>query len=269
MISLNVKISVMNKLDQLFQHKKQNLLSVYFTAGYPELEDTGRVAAQLDRVGVDFIEIGFPFSDPVADGPVIQKSSKQALDNGMTVQRLFEQLETIQQLKIPRVLMGYINPVLQFEMEHFLRKCAETGVDGVILPDLPLEEYQMHYEKLFKKYGIHNILLISPETPDERIQEIARLSTSFIYLVSSNAITGSSLNTNAAASYFERVKSLVGDQPLMAGFGIRDRATFTGVCQYTNGAIIGSAFIKALEGNPAFEEKIDEFVKDIKNPGFQ
>jgi len=264
MILFNEKISVMNKLDQLFKHKKQNLLSVYFTAGYPEQNDTGRVAAQLDKAGVDFIEIGFPFSDPVADGPVIQKSSKQALDNGMTVQRLFEQLETIQQLKIPRVLMGYINPVLQFGMEHFLEKCAETGVDGVILPDLPLEEYQMHYAALFKKHGIHNILLISPETPDERIQEIARLSTSFIYLVSSNAITGSRLDTGAVASYFERVKSLVGNQPLMAGFGIRDRATFTDVCQYTNGAIIGSAFIKALEGNPAFEEKVAGFVKSIK-----
>ncbi len=255
---------VMNKLDELFKHKKQNLLSIYFTAGYPKLGDTARIANQLDKAGVDFIEIGFPFSDPVADGPVIQKSSKQALDNGMTLQHLFEQFDGIKHLKIPRVLMGYINPVLQFGVENFLEKCVQTGIDGVILPDLPLAEYQLHYEAIFKKYGIHNILLISPETPDDRIREIARLSTSFIYLVSSNAITGSSLNTGAAASYFKRVKSLVGVRPLIAGFGIRDRATFTDVSQYTNGAIIGSAFIKALEEDSALEEKIHEFVREVR-----
>lgn len=253
----------MNKLNQLFQNKKNNILSIYFTAGYPSLDDTGKIAAQLQKSGVHIIEIGFPFSDPVADGPVIQKSSKQALDNGMNLNLLFEQLEEIKELKIPRILMGYINPVLSFGIGEFVQKCTEVGIDGVIIPDLPLEEYTANFQLLFEKYGLHNILLVSPETPDERIKEITKLSSSFIYLVSSNAITGSSLQTNAVADYFNRVKKLVGDTPLITGFGIRDRKTFQEVCEHTNGAIIGTAFIEAITEINNLDSTIDDFVKGI------
>ncbi|PLX25606.1 MAG: tryptophan synthase subunit alpha [Salinivirgaceae bacterium] len=253
----------MNKLNQLFENKKNNILSIYYTAGYPSLNDTTKIAMQLQKSGVDMIEIGFPFSDPVADGPVIQKSSKQALDNGMNLKLLFDQLAEVKDLTIPRILMGYINPVLSFGVGEFVQKCAEVGVDGVIIPDLPLEEYAANFQPLFEKYGLHNILLVSPETPDERIKEIAKLSSSFIYLVSSNAITGSSLQTNAVSEYFNRVKSLVGDTPLITGFGIRDRKTFQEVCAYTNGAIIGTAFIDAITGKDNLDSAIDDFVKGI------
>lgn len=253
----------MNKLNQLFQNKQNNILSIYFTAGYPSINDTGRIATQLQKSEVDLIEIGFPFSDPVADGPIIQKSSKQALDNGMNLKLLFEQLEEIKDLSIPRILMGYINPVLSFGIGDFVKKCAEVGVDGVIIPDLPLDEYVAHYQRLFEDQGLHNILLVSPETLDDRIKEIAAVSTSFIYLVSSNAITGSSLQTYAASDYFRRVKKLVDDTPLITGFGIRDRKTFQEVCEHTNGAIIGSAFIDALNESDDIDAAVDDFVKQI------
>jgi tryptophan synthase alpha chain len=253
----------MNKLNQLFQNKKNNILSIYYTAGYPKINDTGKIATYLQKSGADLIEIGFPFSDPVADGPVIQKSSKQALDNGMNLKLLFDQLAEVKDLTIPRILMGYINPVLSFGVGDFVQKCAEVGIDGVIIPDMPLEEYTANFQPLFEKYCLHNILLVSPETPDERINEIAKLSSSFIYLVSSNAITGSSLQTNAASDYFKRVKDFVGDIPLITGFGIRDRKAFREVCQYTNGAIIGTAFIDAISKKDDLESAIEGFVKAI------
>lgn len=253
----------MNKLNQLFQNKKNNILSIYYTAGYPSINDTGKIATQLQKSGADMIEIGFPFSDPVADGPVIQKSSKQALDNGMNLHFLFEQLEAMKGLAIPRILMGYINPVLSYGVDNFVQKCIEFGVDGVIIPDIPLEEYTANFQSLFEKYGLHNILLVSPETSEDRVKEIANLSTSFIYLVSSNAITGSSLQINAAADYFNRVKKWVGNTPLITGFGIRDRKTFQEVCQHTNGAIIGTAFIDAITANNDIETATNDFVKGI------
>lgn len=214
---------------------------------------------------MDFIEVGMPFSDPVADGPVIQKSSSIALQNGMNSDVLFEQLESIKQINIPKLIMGYINPVLKYGFERFLMRCKDCGVDGLIIPDLPLEEYDKHYKLLFRQYGIHNVLLISPETPDDRIKLIAKESTSFIYIVSSNSITGSSLNTDNVVNYFKRVKSLVPNKPLITGFGISSFETFKNVCQYTNGAIIGSAFVKAIDKKGVLNDNIENFLKQFNN----
>jgi len=256
----------MNRIDSLFQNKKQDILSVYFTAGYPNLNDTETIIVELEKAGVDLIEIGFPFSDPVADGPVIQHSSEISLQNGMTVKLLFEQLKNIRQkVKIPLILMGYINPVVQYGIEKFCKDASEIGIDGVIVPDLPLEIYIDEYLSVFQRYNIHNIPLIPPQTKDDRIKKIDNASTGFIYLVSSSSTTGNKTAQNDVLDSFTgRLKKLNLRNPQLIGFGINNKTSFEHVCKYVSGGIIGTAFIKALENQGNISENIHEFIASIK-----
>src|SRR6202012_5744301 len=212
----------MNRLNQLFESKKDNLLSIYFTAGYPELNGTLAIAEALEKAGVDFLEIGFPYSDPVADGPTIQNSSQQSLDNGMTLNLLFEQLKDLRKhVSIPILLMGYVNPIVQFGVERFCKMAAEVGVDGVIVPDLPMYEYEAMYSKYFAQNNLSNIFLVTPQTSEERIRKIDDLSNSFIYLLSSSTITGRGLQLSSSVEdYYKRVKSMQLKSPTIIGFGI-------------------------------------------------
>ncbi len=238
----------MNRLQALFASKPKNLLSIYYTAGFPDLDDTLFIAQKLEEAGVDFIEIGFPYSDPVADGPIIQESSKKALENGMSLPVLFQQLEHLRaQVQIPVVLMGYINVVLQYGVEKFCKKCQDLGIDACIIPDLPLEVYKSQYESLFKKYHLSFISLISPATSVARIHEIDAVDSAFIYMVSSAATTGKNLQIEEATeAYFERISSMGLRHPLMVGFGISNASSFALAAKYASGAIVGSAFVKAL-----------------------
>jgi tryptophan synthase alpha chain len=241
----------MNRLQQLFKQKKKDILSIYYTAGYPNLNDTLKIAEALEKSGADFMEIGFPYSDPVADGQVIQGSSKQALDNGMTLEILFDQLKDLRKtVTIPILLMGYVNVVLQYGVANFCKKCKEVGVDGCIIPDLPMYEYEELYHECFEEHGISNIFLVTPQTSEERIRKIDGLSNAFIYLLSSAATTGKDLDvTTDARTYFSRIKEMNLNNPLMIGFGISDKKTFDSANEYASGAIIGSAFVKNLEPN--------------------
>lgn len=257
----------MNRIDQLFQSKGDRILNVYFTAGYPNLQDTAQVMQGLEKAGVDLIEVGIPFSDPIADGPTIQESNGIALDNGMTLKVLFEQLQDIRQsVSVPFVLMGYVNPIVQYGIEAFCAKCEEIGVDGLILPDLPMFEYLDTYKPLFDKHGLYNIFLITPQTSEARIREIDDNSNGFIYMVSSASTTGakSSISTDQEA-YFARIKGMNLKNPTLIGFGISNAETFDRACANANGAIIGSAFIKALAGEGALEQKIEDFVGSVIN----
>ena len=258
-------MNTQNRINQLFLSKKENILSVYFTAGYPALNETVPIIEGLEKNGVDLIEVGMPFSDPVADGPVIQHSSHAALQNGMAVKILFEQLKTVRdRVKIPLILMGYLNPVIQFGVENFCKKCAETGIDGLILPDLPLVEYKERFKKVFDQYGLHNILLITPQTSEKRIREIDEASSGFIYMVSSSSTTGiKDKVSDFHQEYFERIRNMHLKNPRLIGFGISNRETFANACKYAEGAIIGSAFVKALDKHITLEEKISTFVKTI------
>lgn len=256
----------MNRLQQLFQNKKKDILSIYYTAGYPNLNDTLKIAEALEKSGADFMEIGFPYSDPVADGPVIQASSKQSLDQGMTLQVLFDQLKDLRKtVTIPILLMGYVNPVLQYGVENFCKACAEIGVDGCIIPDLPIYEYEELYHNYFEEHGISNIFLVTPQTSDERIRKIDGLSNAFIYLLSSAATTGKNLDVSAdARAYFSRIESMNLANPLMIGFGISDKKTFDSANEYASGAIIGSAFVKALTGAGDLEDKVKSFMVEFR-----
>jgi tryptophan synthase alpha chain len=256
----------MNRIENLLNHKKRNILSIFFTAGYPELNDTLSIIRELDNSGVDMIEIGIPFSDPVADGPVIQRSSEKALINGMSVNYLFDQLKHVRQITdLPLILMGYINPVFKFGMEKFLQKCRETGIDGTIIPDLPVEEYRKSFEERFEKYNILNIFLISPQTPDERIIYLDNIAKGFLYVLSTASTTGAK-NTfdNSQLNYFKKLNDLNLKTPRLTGFGISNKETFYQACKYSNGAIIGSAFIKAIEKEGAFSDNISDFVGTIR-----
>jgi tryptophan synthase alpha chain len=226
----------------------KKVLSIYFTAGYPEKEDTTKVLQQLQDSGVDLVEIGLPFSDPLADGPTIQDSSTTALKNGMSTQLLFDQLKDIRKsIHIPLIVMGYFNPMLQYGVDAFLKECAQIGIDGIIMPDLPLAEYKQHYAAMYEKYGIKNIFLITPQTSDARIREIDKASDSFIYLVSTASVTGSKSGFGPEQeAYFERIANMKLKNPLVVGFGIHDALTFTQATKHTSGAIIGSAFIKTI-----------------------
>ncbi|MDP2385581.1 MAG: tryptophan synthase subunit alpha [Bacteroidota bacterium] len=244
---------------------KKDLLNIYFTAGYPNLNDTSRIIEELQASGADMIEIGIPFSDPLADGPVIQQSSKVALENGMTLNLLFEQLKDIRKhVTIPLVLMGYFNPVLQFGVEKFCAKCKEAGIDGVIIPDLPLDEYLERYQSIFEEYELSNILLVSPGTSAERLKKIDEASNSFLYFVSSNSTTGNKNGMQESKeNYFHRIKGL--NYPVLIGFGIKDRNTFEEACKYANGAIIGTSFINAISGEGLLKEKVNTFISSIKD----
>lgn len=251
----------MNRLQQLFKKKNKNILSLYYTAGYPNLDDTLRIAAAIEKSGADFMEIGFPYSDPVADGEVIQASSKQALDHGMTLDILFSQLKDMRQkINIPILLMGYVNVVLQYGVENFCRKCEEVGVDGCIIPDLPIYEYEELYQECFLKHGISNIFLVTPQTSKERILKIDKLSNAFIYLLSSASTTGKNLDVSEnARQYFARIKDMNLENPIMIGFGISDKQTFDSANEYASGAIIGSAFVKNLDATD-LEGSVSRFV---------
>lgn len=257
----------MNRINQLFEAKKENILSVYFTAGFPNINDTVEIIQQLEKNGVDLIEIGIPFSDPTADGPTIQRSSETALKNGMNLNLLFEQLKTIRKtVKIPLILMGYFNPVYQFGIENFCKKCNEIGIDGTILPDLPLDEFENQYKDLFSANNLHNILLITPQTSTERIKQIDAASKGFIYMVSSSATTGAEKKVeDFQQDYFERIQQMNLKNPIIIGFGISDNATFTNACKYANGAIIGSAFVKAINETTQLARSITKFVKSIQS----
>lgn len=256
-----------NRINSLFETKSGQILSVYFTAGYPEPDDTVGIITLLEKSGADLVEIGIPFSDPTADGPIIQQSSERALKNGMTMKKLFQQLKDIRsKVKIPLILMGYFNPVLQFGVEQFCRQCQETGIDGVILPDLPPEEYFQNYQAIFESSGLHNILLITPQTTDDRIREIDQLSSGFIYMVSSSSTTGAGKKVeDFRTDYFERVAALNLKNPRLIGFGISDKATFNNACKYASGAIIGSAFVKALGQMDPPEKVVPEFIRSLKD----
>ncbi|SNT36456.1 tryptophan synthase, alpha chain [Ekhidna lutea] len=258
------KLTVMNRIDHVFI-ERNDTLNVYFTAGYPVLDDTISVARSLEEAGADMLEIGIPFSDPVADGPTIQESSQQALENGMTIEVLFGQLKSLREhVTIPVLLMGYVNPIIQYGIERFCDKCAEVGIDGVIVPDLPMQEYLDHYEANFKEKGIHNIFLISPNTTETRIREIDENSSGFIYVVSSSSITGAKTGVQEGQlAYYQRIQEMKLKNRRLIGFGISDKETYQTACKYADGAIIGSAFIKQLK-NDASDSAIKEFVKGIK-----
>ena len=255
-----------NRLTQLFQRKKKNILSVYYTAGYPQLDDTVRIAEYLEQAGADMIEVGMPYSDPLADGPTIQQSGLQALNNGMTISVLFEQLQDIRStVSLPLILMGYLNPALQYGLERFCEQCQRVGVDALIIPDLPMQEYLDEYKALFESYGLYNIFLISPQTSEERIRLIDKHSHGFIYVVSSASITGAKSGiTDEQISYFERIQEMHLQHPTLIGFGISNHKTFRTACQHAEGAIIGSAFIKVLADSRHLEQDVTQFVRTIK-----
>ena len=237
----------MNRILSKLQEPKK-ILSIYFSAGYPSLNDTVQIIQDLEKNGVDLIEIGLPFSDPLADGPTIQASSTAALENGMTTKVLFDQLLHIRKsVTIPLIIMGYFNPIFQFGVENFLKKCQETGIDGLIIPDLPANVYANQYKELFEKYTILNIFLITPQTPDDRIRYIDSVSNGFIYMVSSAAVTGNASGFGSVQEdYFERINNLQLTNPQIVGFGINNKTTFDQATKQAKGAIIGSAFIKNL-----------------------
>ncbi len=259
-------IQTINRIEQLFGKKKEKILSVYFSAGFPNLEDTPKIMKYLQDSGADIIEVGIPFSDPVADGPTIQESNKDALDNGISVKIIFEQLTQIrEEVTIPIIFMGYINPVLQYGMDAFCKKCAEIGIDGFILPDLPMQEYMAEYRATFEKYGLLNIFLITPQTSEARIREIDANSSGFIYMVSLAGTTGAKGNISEdQVKYFKRVKEMDLNNPTLIGFGISNKETFDRACEYASGAIIGSAFINVLKNATNLEHDISRYIKSVK-----
>ncbi|HFK5528336.1 TPA: tryptophan synthase subunit alpha [Elizabethkingia anophelis] len=239
-------------------------LNIYFTAGVPRLNDTAQIMKTIQFAGADMIEVGIPYSDPVADGPVIQKSDELALQNGMTIAKLFEQLKTVKdEINIPVILMGYLNPVLKFGFEKFCQECQASGVSGLILPDLPPIEFEKKYQKMLEQYGINFTFLVTPETSDERIQYLDILSSGFLYAVSSSSTTGTNQEIDNDA-YFKRLKSLNLKNPILIGFSIKNKADFDKVTQHADGAIIGSAFVKILLENQEWESKAAEFIRSVK-----
>ncbi|NQW75873.1 MAG: tryptophan synthase subunit alpha [Cytophagales bacterium] len=256
----------MNRISALFASRNEPILNIYATAGYPNFGDTMLVLNALQEGGVDIIEIGMPYSDPIADGETIQQSNQVSLDQGMSVTHLFDQLKNMRQsISVPVLLMGYVNPVLQFGVERFCQKCQEVGVDGVILPDLPLAEYQLSYQSIFEQYGLLNIFLITPQTSDERIKQIDAISEGFIYMVSSASTTGAKTGISSdQEAYFKRIDNMNLKNPRLVGFGISDRESFIKASNGASGAIIGSAFVKLVGNAKNLREEIVGFVKSIK-----
>jgi tryptophan synthase alpha chain len=254
----------MNRLTELFQRKKSHVLNVYCTAGYPQLQSTMEVMKALQDSGVDLIELGMPYSDPLADGPVIQHSSSIALANGMTIEKLFAQLQAFRkEIYVPVILMGYMNPILQYGFEKFCKHVAALPIDGLILPDLPEHEFETEYGPVMQRYGLDFIFLVTPETSEERIKKLDRLSTGFLYAVSSSSTTGSDKNMTDVSAYLKRLKGYGLKNPVLVGFGIKDKQTFEAACEHANGAIIGSAYIKALENTTDIAGITATFIKSI------
>lgn len=255
-----------NRINTLFETQKKNLLSVFYTAGFPALNDTVRIGEYLEKAGADLIEIGIPFSDPVADGPTIQESNKKALDQGMNVALLLQQtMELRKKIKLPIILMGYLNPVFQYGMERFVKDAVAAGADGVILPDMPIAEYQREYKDLFDAHGLRNTFLISPTTSEERIRKIDALTNSFIYAVSSSATTGAQGDfSEEQEAYFKKLKNMGLKNPFLIGFGISNHTTFNKACAYSSGAIVGSSFITLLRNSQDLEKDIQGYVKNLK-----
>jgi tryptophan synthase alpha chain len=256
-----------NRITDLFKRKRENILSVFYTAGFPTLNDTVRVGEILENAGVDIIEIGIPFSDPVADGPTIQASNKIALDNGMTLRLLLEQVKEMRKnVKVPIILMGYFNPVMQYGVEKFIKDASATGVDGLIIPDMPVHEFQENYRDVFKEANMCNTFLISPTTALDRIRKIDDITEGFIYAVSASSTTGAkSTFTDEQISYFDRLEKMKIRNPVLIGFGISDHSTFSKACSYSSGAIVGSAFINVLKDSSDFEKDITAFVTKLKS----
>lgn len=255
-----------NRITALFERKKTDILSIFYTAGFPTLQDTVAIAQHLDKAGVDMIEIGIPFSDPVADGPVIQASSTMALKNGMTLPLLLKQVKEIRKnVQVPIILMGYLNPVYQYGVERFIRDAKAAGADGLILPDMPLQEFEKDYASLMQQENLSMSFLMAPTTSADRMEKIDSLSTGFVYAVSASSTTGNKQGFNSdQEQYFQKIKSLPLSNPRLIGFGITDSDTFATACRYASGAIIGSAFIKMLETSASMQQDIHQFVKTIK-----
>ena len=253
----------MNSIAQLLEQKSSHIISIYFTSGFPKLNDTTNVIEGLSKSGVDFIEVGLPYSDPLADGPTIQNSSQKALENGINLDIIFAQLEEIKEKNsTPLVVMGYLNQILTYGEDAFCQKLVDCGVDTLIIPDLPMVEFENHYQTLFQKYGLNNVFLITPQTSEERIRKIDALTESFIYMVASSSITGAKGEiSQQQIDYFERIQQMNLQSKLIIGFGISDHKTFTTACQYANGAIIGSAFINHLEKHDI--SGIPEFIEGV------
>lgn len=256
-----------NRLHQLFKNARKPLLSVFYTAGFPKLDDTSVVAESLEKAEADLIEIGIPFSDPVADGPTIQQSNKVALDNGITLPQILKQVSGIRKsVKLPIILMGYLNPVMQYGVEKFAKDAAAAGVDGVILPDMPLPEYEREYRRVFDEAGLLLTFLISPTTSDDRIRQIDRISNGFIYAVSASSTTGAKKGfAPEQLQYFDRLKKMKLRNPFLIGFGISNKETFSQASEYSAGAIVGSAFVSMLKDSKNIEQDVKRFVEEIKN----
>jgi tryptophan synthase alpha chain len=257
----------MNRIHKLFIEKNSRVLSIYFTAGFPALEDTLPIMEAIEAGGADIIEIGIPYSDPIADGPTIQDSNMIALGNGISLKKLFEQLAGFREkISLPVVFMAYLNPIMQYGMEAFCKKCQEVGIDGLILPDLPMQQYLDDYKSLFEKYGLVNTFLISPQTSAKRILEIDQHSNGFIYMVSSHGVTGAKAGiTEGQISYFKRINEMNLKNPLLIGFGISDAETFSKASEYSNGAIIGSAFIKTVKNSTDLKKDIQKYLQSVMN----
>ena len=254
-----------NKLTALFQLKNKDLLNVYCTAGFPQKDSTGKVLLALQKNAVDIIEVGIPYSDPIADGPVIQESNMSAIENGMTIELLFKQLNEVKKdIHVPIILMGYLNPVMQFGIEKFCKNASDAGVTGIILPDLPMYEYEHIYKKYFTDNKLSLIFLITPQTSVERIKKADALSSGFLYAVSSNAVTGSTLNNEGQNEYFAKLAAMKLKNPLMIGFGINNKKTFGNACKYAAGAIVGSAYIKAIGHAKNIETTTSDFLNTIR-----
>lgn len=261
----------MSRIKQLFQHKRENVLNIYFTAGFPTLESTEAVILSLEQAGADLIEIGMPYSDPLADGPTIQQSGQVALANGMTLDILFSQIESARKkTDIPLVLMGYFNQVMQYGEQRFIDRCSEVGIDGLILPDLPVYEYETFYKDMIEQAGLDISFLITPQTNPERILKIDELTRGFLYMVSNSSITGAKKGiSDKQIAYFNRIKAMELNNPRLIGFGISDHESFSTACQYANGAIIGSAYINALKDSKDIRQTTHDFVKMVRGEGVE
>lgn len=254
----------MSRLKELFERKRSKVLSVYCTAGFPLLDSTMSVMMALQEGGADLIELGMPYSDPLADGPVIQASGSKALENGMSIGRLFSQLAGMRtSIRVPVLLMGYLNPILQYGFDRFCGAAAAAGVDGLILPDLPIYEFETEYGPVIRRHGLDFVFLVTPETSESRIRKVDALSTGFLYAVSSSSTTGGNKDMGDQEGYFRRLEEMRLLNPVLVGFGVRDRSSFEAACRHTQGAIIGTAYIKAVEGAADIGKATKEFLEQI------